>query len=139
MPLARSCSWTMRRRSSPAPIAERVARVERQEALGDGAAVADADADADALASGLAPEALGLALTLGLPLGLSVGVGGGVGRGRNTPPVPRKIALSRITMYTATAAITNTRDTFSRTWTATSEGDGARAACLAGVRRRAAD
>jgi hypothetical protein len=41
---------------------------------------------------------LGLALEAGLALGLSVGVGVGVGSGRNTPPVPRKIALRRITM-----------------------------------------
>jgi len=41
---------------------------------------------------------LGLALEAGLALGLSDGVGAGVGSGRNTPPVPRKIPLSRITM-----------------------------------------
>lgn len=43
-------------------------------------------------------DPLGLALSDGLALELSLGVGVAVGSGRKTPPVPRKIALSRITM-----------------------------------------
>ena len=62
---------------------------------------------ADALADGAAD---------GLGLGVAIGV--------NSPPVPNSRPLSRIATKTATAAITKTFETSSRTWTAFSDGVG---------------
>ena len=81
---------------------------------GDAGVLGEADTEAAGLTD---TDALGLSPgdALGLSLGASVGLGVGVGNGRNTPPVPNNSALSRITTYTTTAAITKTFDTFSLT------------------------
>lgn len=73
-------------------------------------------------------DALGATLgdSLGLTLGASVGSGVGVAIGRSSPPWPRSRALSMISVNTATVRMTKAFDQSSRTWTATSEGVGAR-------------
>ncbi len=55
------------------------------------------------------------------------------------PPVPNSSPFRRIRLYTATVAITKYFETFSLTWTAISDGDGARVRPVVVVARRCAD
>lgn len=113
--------------------------------LADAEALAEGLAEADAPADGLAPadaDALGDedALAEADALAEGMGVGLGVARPVSRPPSPSRIPLRKIATNTTTVPITKTFEAVSLTWTASSDGVGARAGVgWAAPRRRDLD